>query len=329
MLIPRVITSQIAHVLVTIGFLAAIPLIAVAQDAYPNRPIKIIVPLSPGATADFLPRIVAAKLSLRWGQPVIIENRPGAAQNLGAEVVARAKPDGYTLLASPPGPLVIAQSFYSKLPFDPTAFVPVTVLATLPNTLVVRPNLPVANLAELVAYAKENPGKLNYASPGSGSTPHLAAEALQIAAGIRMVHIPYKGLAPALTDVLAGHVDMMFDNIGNTLVHIKQGTVKGIAVASKERLPDLPELPTMTETYPGFYSATWFAIVAPPRTPPEIAAKLSQAIAEILKLPDVSARFRELSCVPAGSSPAETATFLKEEAERWHKVIATAGIKPE
>jgi tripartite-type tricarboxylate transporter receptor subunit TctC len=329
MLIPRVITSQIAHVLVTIGFLAAIPLIAVAQDAYPNRPIKIIVPLSAGATADFLPRIVAAKLSLRWGQPVIIENRPGAAQNLGAEVVARAEPDGYTLLASPPGPLVIAQSFYSELPFDPTAFVPVTVLATLPNTLVVRPNLPVANLAELVAYAKENPGKLNYASPGSGSTPHLAAEALQIAAGIRMVHIPYKGLAPALTDVLAGHVDMMFDNIGNTLVHIKRGTVKGIAVASKERLPDLPELPTMAETYPGFYSATWFAVVAPPRTPPEIAAKLSQAIAEILKLPDVSARFRELSCVPVGSSPAETATLLKEEAERWHKVIATAGIKPE
>ena len=204
-----------------------------------------------------------------------------------------------------------------------------TVLATLPNTLVVRPNLPVANLAELVAYAKENPGKLNYASPGSGSTPHLAAEALQIAAGIRMVHIPYKGLAPALTDVLAGHVDMMFDNIGNTLVRIKQGTVKGIAVTSNERVPDLPELPTLAETYPGFYSATWFAVVAPPRTPPEIAAKLSQAIAEILKLPDLLAKFKTFLCSPVGSSPAETATFLKEERERWHKVIETAGIKPE
>ena len=329
MLIPRVITSKIAHVLVTIGFLAAIPLIAVAQDAYPNRPIKIIVPLSAGATADFLPRIVAAKLSLRWGQPVIIENRPGAAKNLGAEVVARAEPDGYTLLASPPGPLVIAQSFYSELPFDPTAFVPVTVLCTLPNTLIARPNLPVANLAELVAYAKGNPGKLNYASPGSGSTPHLAGEAFQIAAGIRMIHVPYKGLAPALTDVLAGHVDMMFDNIGNTLVRIKQRTVKGIAVTSKERVPDLPELPTLAETYPGFYSATWFAVVAPPRTPPEIAAKLSQAIAEILKLPDLLAKFKTFLCSPVGSSPAETATLLKEEAERWHKVIATAGIKPE
>jgi tripartite-type tricarboxylate transporter receptor subunit TctC len=329
MLIPRVITSQIAHVLVTIGFLTAIPLIAVAQNAYPNRPIKIIVPLSAGATADFLPRIVAEKLSLRWGQPVIIENRPGAALNLGAEVVARAEPDGYTLLASPPVPLVIAQSLYSELPFDPTAFVPVTVLCTLPNTLIARPNLPVANLAELVAYAKKNPGELTYASAGRGSTPHLAGEAFQIAAEIRMVHIPYKGLAPALTDVLAGHVDMMFDNIGNTLVRIKQGTVKGIAVTSKERVPDLPELPTLAETYPGFYSATWFAVVAPPRTPPEIAAKLSQAIAEILKLPDVLAKFKTFLCSPVGSSPAETATFLKEERERWHKVIETAGIKPE
>jgi tripartite-type tricarboxylate transporter receptor subunit TctC len=290
--------SRIVQVAAAMALVAAGSMAASAQDAYPSRPIKIIVPVPPGATADTLPRIVANKLTARWGQPVIIENRGGAANNLGAEVVARAEPDGYTLLASPPGPLVTAQSMYPNLAFDPTAFVPVTVLAALPNTLVTRPSLPVANLAELVAYAKANPGKLNYASAGSGGTPHLAAEALQIAAGIRMVHIPYKGLAPALTDVLAGHVDMMFDNVGNTLQHIKQGRVRGIAVGSKERLPELPGVPTLAETYPDFYSATWFAIVAPPKT-------------------------------SVGNSPVEMSVFLKEETERWHKVIATAGIKPE
>ncbi|MGD0022994.1 MAG: tripartite tricarboxylate transporter substrate binding protein, partial [Xanthobacteraceae bacterium] len=214
MRIARVTACMTVFIVATMALFVAVSLIAVAQDSYPNRPIKIIVPLPPGATADTLPRIVADKLTLRWGQPVIVENRSGAANNLGAEMVAQAKPDGYTLLATPPGPLVIAQSLYSDLAFEPTAFVPVTVLAAIPNMLVARASLPAANIAELVAYAKANPDKLNYASGGVGTTPHLAAEVLQIAAGIRMVHIPYKGLAPALTDLLAGHVDLMFDNIG-------------------------------------------------------------------------------------------------------------------
>jgi len=329
MLIPGITTSTTVHVVATMAVLLAAPVIAAAPDDYPSRSIRIIVPVPPGATADTLPRIVAEQLTARWGQPVIIENRAGASNNLGAEMVARAEPDGYTLLASPPGPLVIAQSFNPNLAFEPSAFVPVTVLATLPNTLVARPNFPASNLAELVAKAKANPDKLNYASSGSGSTPHLAAEALQIAAGIRMVHIPYKGLAPALTDVLAGHVDMMFDNIGNALQHIKDGSVKGIAVASKQRLSELPDVPTLAETYPGFYSATWFAIVAPPKTPPEIAAKLSEAIAKILKMPAVAAKFKELSCTPIGNSPVEMTAFLKEETERWRTVITTAAIKPE
>lgn len=302
---------------------------AVAQDSYPSRPIKIIVPVPPGATADTLPRVVGEQLSLRWGQPVVIENRAGASNNLGAEMVARAEPDGYTLLATPPGPLVIAKSMNPKLSFEPSAFVPVTVLATLPNTLIARPNFPAANLTQLVVNAKSSPGKFNYASAGIGSTPHLAAEALQLAAGIKLTHIPYKGLAPALTDVLAGHVDIMFDNIGNTLRHIRDGRVKGIAVASSERVPDLPDVPTLAETFPGFYSTTWFAIVAPPKTPPEIAAKLSAAIAEILKIPSVAAKFKELTCTPVGNSPGEVSVFLKEETERWEKVIATAGVKPE
>lgn len=309
--------------------LFAAPASAPGQETYPSRPIRIIVPVPPGATADTLPRIIGEKLTARWGQPVIVENKAGAANNLGAEFVAKSEPDGYTLLSSPPGPLVIAASLNPKLPFDPKAFVPVTVLATLPNTLIVRPTLPVSSVAELVAYAKAHPGELTYASAGSGSTPHLAAEALQIAAGIRMVHIPYKGLAPALTDVLAGHVDLLFDNIGNTLQHIRDGKVKGLAVTSKERVPELPGVPALAETFPNFYSATWFAIAAPPRTPPEIAAKLSQAMAEIIRMPDVIARFKQISSTPVGNSPEEMSAFLKEETERWHTVITTAGIKGE
>lgn len=322
------ITANISVRIVTAALLFAIPALTVAQDTYPDRPIKMIIPLPPGATADTLPRVVAEKLSSRWGQPVIIENRPGFATNLGAEVVAAANPDGYTLLATPPGPLVTAQNMYRHLPFDPTAFVPVTVLCALPNMLVARPNLPMANIAELVAYAKKNPDKLTYASAGVGTTPHLAAAALQIAAGIRMVHVPYKGLAPALRDVLAGRVDIMFDNIGNTVQYIKAGKLKGLAVASKERLAELPDVPALAETYPGFYSATWFAVVAPPKTPAAIADKLSRAIAEILKMPDVAEKFRRLSCTPIGNSPREMTAFLQEEAARWHKVIIAAGIKP-
>ncbi len=320
--------SLIALVAATATFLGALPTVR-AQESYPSRPIRIIVPVPPGATADTLPRVIGEKLTARWGQPVIVENKAGAANNLGAEFVAKSEPDGYTLLSSPPGPLVIAASLNPKLPFDPKAFVPVTVLATLPNTLIVRPTLPVSSVAELVAYGKAHPGELTYASTGSGSTPHLAAEALQIAAGIRMVHIPYKGLAPALTDVLAGHVDMMFDNIGNTVQHIRDGKVKGLAVASKERVPDLPNVPALAETFPNFYSTTWFAIVAPPKTPPEIAAKLSQAMAEIIRMPDVAAKFKQLSATPVGDSPEAMSAFLKEETERWHAVITTAGIKGE
>jgi tripartite-type tricarboxylate transporter receptor subunit TctC len=306
---------------------AAIGASAQAQETYPTRPIRIIVPIPPGATADTLPRIVGEKLTAKWGQPVIVENKAGAANNLGAEFVANSPADGYTLLSTPPGPLAIAGSLYPNLRFDPAAFVPITVLASLPNTLVVRSTLPVSNLAELISYAKTNPGKLTYASAGTGSTPHLAAEALQIAAGIKMVHVPYRGLAPALTDLLAGHVDVLFDNIGNTRQHILDGKVKGIAVGDKQRVPELPDLPALAETYPGFLSTTWFAIAAPPNTPPAIANKLSEAIAEIIRMPDVVVRIKQLAATPVGNSPAQMAEFLKEERERWHAVIVKAGIK--
>jgi tripartite-type tricarboxylate transporter receptor subunit TctC len=314
------------------GLLAAttsLPFGALAQDNYPNRPIKIIVPIPPGATADTLPRVIGDKLSKAWDQPVVIENKPGASNNLAAEFVAKAPADGYTIFATPPGPLVTAGSMGTALRFDPQAFTPITIMATLPNTLVVRADLPVSNLQELVAYAKANPGKLTYASAGNGSTPHLAGAALQIAAGVSLIHVPYKGLAPALTDVLAGHIDMLFDNIGNTLPHIKSGKVKGIAVADQVRSPELPDLPTVAETYPGFYSTTWFALVGPPNMPPAIANKIRAEVARILKTPDLVNLYKQLAANPGGNTPEEMKAFLGDERQRWDKVIKTAGIKEE
>jgi tripartite-type tricarboxylate transporter receptor subunit TctC len=208
---------RIRAVLAAAAMLLAATVSASAQTDFPNRPIKIVVPLPPGATADTLPRIIGEKLTAKWGQPVIIENRPGAAQNLGAEAVARAEPDGYTLLATPQGPLTVSASMFAKLNFDPAAFVPVTVMAQLPYVLVANPKVPFTTFPEMVAYAKANPGKLNYGSPGSGSSTHLSMEWLGTLAGIKLTHVPYKGAAPALTDLVAGHIEMMFDNLGNPL----------------------------------------------------------------------------------------------------------------
>ncbi|HKA70410.1 MAG TPA: tripartite tricarboxylate transporter substrate binding protein [Xanthobacteraceae bacterium] len=317
------------HAAAVAALLVAAPATAEAQSDYPARPIRIVVPIPPGATADSLPRIIADKLAAKWGQPVVVENRPGAALNIGAEAVARAEPDGYTLLATPPSPLTVNQSLYARLGYDPSAFVPVTVMATLPNVLMLHPRVPAKTLPELIAYAKANPDKLTYASSGNGGTPHLSMELLKTLADIRLVHVPYKGLAPALTDLVAGHVDMMFDNLGNALGPVTGGRLKALAVGARTRIPALPDVPAMAELFPGFLSTTWFAIVAPPKTPPGIAAKLSSTIAGILAQPDVARRFADLSSTPVGSTPEETAAFIKEEQERWQRVIAAAGIKPE
>jgi tripartite-type tricarboxylate transporter receptor subunit TctC len=308
-------------------FLAAAPAGALAQDGYPSRTIKMIVPVPPGASVDILPRIVAEKLAARWGQPVIVENRSGGALNIGAEAVAKAEPDGYTLFATPPPPLAINQSLYPKLGFDANAFVPVTVMAVISNVLVANRAVPFSTVQGLVAFAKANPGKLTYASSGAGSTPHLAMELLKIQAGIEIVHAPYKGLLP--TDLLAGHVDLMFNNLGNTLPQIKSGALKVLAVGSEKRLAAFPDVPAISEIFPGFVSTTWVAVVAPPKSPPEIATKLSTAIAEILRLPDVTTRIADLSMTPVGSAPAEAAAFIQKERERWREVIVSAGIQAE
>jgi tripartite-type tricarboxylate transporter receptor subunit TctC len=229
--------------------LLALPSLASAQT-YPTRPIRIVVPLPPGSNGDLMPRILGRHLATKLGQPVVIENRSGAAQNLGAEYVSRAEPDGYTLLATPQGPLVISPGFVPNLPFDPSQFVPVTIMAKLPYILVVHPNVPVATFAEFIAIAKANPGKLNYGTPGLGSSSHLTGEMLKPAAGIAMTHMPYGGLAPALTDLLARHTDVMTANLDSVLAHVQEGKLKGLAVTSEKRAPEVPSLPAIAETYP-------------------------------------------------------------------------------
>jgi tripartite-type tricarboxylate transporter receptor subunit TctC len=298
-----------------------------AQDIYPSRTIKIVVPLPAGPVADVLPRIVAEKLAAKWGQAVIIENRPGASLNIGAEAVARSEPDGYTLLATPPGPLVVSQHFFPKLGFDPTAFVPVTVMVKVPAVVVINPKVPVSTFQELIAFAKANPNKLSYGSPGIGNTPQLAMENLMGAASIRFVHVPYQGLGPAMNDLLAGHIDVMIDNLGNVMQHIASGRLKVLAATTETRIPELPDVPTVSETLPGVAFADWFAVVAPPKTSPEIATRLSQAIVEIIKLPDVAKRLSEFHLTPVGSSPAEAASLIKKESEQWRRIIAATGIK--
>jgi tripartite-type tricarboxylate transporter receptor subunit TctC len=300
---------------------------ASAQE-WPARPVRIIVPFPPGGSADLLPRAVSEKLAERWGQPVIVENRPGAAGNIGADAVFRAEPDGYTLLSAPPPPLVINRLLYQKLSYDSSQFVPISVIGAIPNVLLVHPKLGVSSVEELISLARNNPGKLNYASQGSGTTSHLTAELFKaMAGGLQITHIPYKGTAPALTDLLGGQVDMMCDNLGVSLPHVRSGKLRALAVASRKRFAALPDVPALAEVLPGFESLAWFGIVAPPKTPAAIAEKVAAGVADAIRQPDVLKRLGELSAEPMGLSPAETGAFMRQEAERWGAIIRSAGVK--
>jgi tripartite-type tricarboxylate transporter receptor subunit TctC len=300
-----------------------------AQE-WPQRTVRIIVPFPAGGSADLLPRIVGEKLAEKWGQPVVVENRPGAAGNIGATAVYQAEPDGYTLLSAPPPPLVINRLLYPKLGFDSTRFVPITVIAAIPNVVLVHPKTGVNSIQELIALAKANPGKLNYASQGNGTTSHLTAELFKtMAGGLQIVHVPYKGTAPALADLLAGQVEMMCDNLGVSLPHVKAGKLKALAVASPKRIAALPDLPALAETLPGFEAVAWFGIVGPPGMPGAIAEKVSSSVREALQLPDVRQRLAGASAEPMGLTPAQTAAYMKQESERWGAVIRAAGVKLE
>ena len=320
---PKIVFSRIL-LAAALGFSIA----AHAQN-YPDKPIKIIVPFPPGGATDIVARIVAEKLRGRWDQAVIVENRAGAAGNIGTEAVFRAAPDGYTLLYTPLGPLVIHKSLYAKLSYDPDAFVPVSESVESTTVLVVHPKVAAESVQQLIALAKGNPDRLNYASPGSGTSFHLLAESFNSMAGVRIVHVPYKGTGPAITDLLSGQVDMMFTEISTTLPHIRAGKMRLLAVTSEKRNSLLPGTPTVSEVLPKFVGVGWHGIVAPPGTPSAIATKLSTAIAEALKQPDVAQRLLELNLEAVGSAPAEMALFMMQERERWGNVIRALGLKIE
>jgi tripartite-type tricarboxylate transporter receptor subunit TctC len=297
-----------------------------AQD-YPGSPIKIVVPSAPGATTDALARMIADQLQKKWGQPVIVDNRAGAAGNIGAEYAIKANPDGYTLLFSYPAPLVVNKSLYANLSHDPDAFVPVSLVGTAPLVLALNPKVAANNVRELIALAKANPNRLNYASQGRGTTGHLAAELFNSIAGDNIVHVPYKSSAPAQTDLLSGQVEMMLVELSSVLQYISAGKLRALAVGSEKRNPFLPEVPAMSEVLPGFVALTWFGMVAPPRTPSAIVNKLSAAVIEAIQQPDVAKRLHGLTLDAIGSTPEEMALFLRQERERWAGVIRTAGVK--
>jgi tripartite-type tricarboxylate transporter receptor subunit TctC len=303
---------------------------AFAQDAgnWPSQSVKIIVPFAAGGTADTLPRLIAEVLTGVWKQAVVIENRTGAGGNVGAETVAHATPDGYTLMASPAPPIAINQNLYPKLNFDPTKFKPITIIGSATNVVDVSNKLGVSTIAELIAKAKANPGQLNCANQGNGSTSHLTAALFESRAGVKFNHVPYRGTAPALTDLVAGHVDVFFDNISLSLPQHRGGTMKIIGVCSLERSAQLPDVPTVSESgLKDFSAVAWFAFMAPPGTPDAIIAKANRDIVAVIHSPDIQKKFLDQAAQPIGNSPAEAAAFIASEEKLWAGVIKQANVK--
>lgn len=304
---------------------------AFAQDAaaqYPGKPIRVIVNFPAGGTVDALARTVAEKLAQRWGKPVIVENRPGAGGNIGAQLVASADGDGYTLLATPPGPLSIHQYLYKQLAFDPAKLEPVVLLAGVPNAITARADFPANSLQELVAYVKAHPGKVTYGSQGNGSTSHLTGQMFANMIGGDMVHVPFKGEGPALIELLGGRIDLFFGNISAVLKYRASKQVKLLALAAEKRGFMAPDVPTAAEAgLADFLSSAWFAISAPPGTPKPIVDKLNAALNDIMKMPDVRERFAAQGAEVMGGSPERMAAFVNGERARWNAVIHSAGVK--
>jgi tripartite-type tricarboxylate transporter receptor subunit TctC len=320
----RLMIAASAAVLMGAGFVGN----ANAQT-YPTKPIRMVVPFPPGGTTDILGRVAAQKLSEALGQQVIVDNRPGAGGNIGTEAVAKSPPDGYTLLTDPGSTLTINPSLFAKLPFDPLKdFAPITILAAVPNLLVVHPSLPVRNVKELIALAKSKPGQLNYASSGAGQSTHLSMELFKSMAKVNMIHVPYKGSSPAITDLLGGHVLLMFDNMPSALPHAKAGKLRGIAVSTAKRSPVTPDVPTVAESgLPGFEVSVWFAVLAPATTPREIVDRLNGILVKALHAPDVRERLSSQGAEPIGDTPADFTAVMKRDLVKWAKVVKDADIK--
>jgi tripartite-type tricarboxylate transporter receptor subunit TctC len=293
-----------------------------AQGAFkPDQPVKFVVPSPPGTTLDLLPRMIGQKLTERWKQPTIVINRPGAAGVLGADMVYKAEPDGFTLLTTAPGALVLTHILEKKPAYDPEAFVPVSILIRVPQILIVNPKVPVNNLAEWIAYAKANPGKMAYASPGTGSAAHLAQEELFHQLDVKLLHIPYQGMSPAITDIIANNVQTMFAAAGTVLPAIREGKLRAIAITGGDRLKPLPDVPVIRETVPAFDHVEWFGVVAPPKTPAPIVAELSKGIAEGMNQPEVRDKLTNLGFTVLANTPEEAAKFIAAERMRWKAVV--------
>lgn len=303
---------------------------AAAQE-FPTRPVKIVVPAAAGGPTHITAQLLAEKMQASLGQPVIVEPKPGAGNNLGADFVAKSAPDGYTMLLATTGTHAINQTLFKHLPFDPIKdFEPVSLVVQYPLLLLVSPDLPVNNVQELIAYAKKNPGKLNRASGGNGTSMHLSGELFVRQAGIDAPHIPYKGSAPALNDLMGNHVQLMFDSMITALPLVEGGKLRALGVTGRKRSPLLPQVPTLAESGLPDYEATgWTGIVVPAKTPPAIIAKLNEAIVQALKSPELQQAFEKQAAEPVGSTPEEFAAFIRKETDKWAKIILAAGISVE
>jgi len=306
----------------------AVPAAGHAQ-AYPTRPIRLVVPFPPGGSLDVVARAIGQKLTAAWGQHVVVDNRPGAGGNIGADLVAKSAPDGYTILEGALSTHAVNVSLYGKLPYDPVKdFAPITLVATTPNVLVLNSAFPVNSVPELIAYAKAHPGALSFGSGSNGSAGHLAGELFKTEAGVDMVHVPYKGGAPALQALLAGDTQLMFDNLANSTPQLKAGKLKALAVTTAKRSPLAPELPTLAETgLPGFDIYTWWGFMAPAGTPADIIAKWNAEVTRILGTPEMKAFFAQQGAEPAPTSPDQFAALIKSEIPKYARIIKDSGAK--
>ena len=301
-----------------------------AQTSYPNRPVRMVVPSSAGGGIDIVARMVAPRLAERLGQQVVIDNRPGAGTMIGIEAAAKSAPDGYTLLMGV-STLAINPAIYKIVPYDAMRdFAPITQAVSAPNILVVHPSVPVNTVKELIAFARARPGQLNFASAGTGTNPHLTMELFLSMAGLKMVHIPYKGSAPAIVDLIAGHVGVMTATILTGLPHVRSGRLRGLATSGAKRSAAVPELPTVAEAgVPGYEAAQWYGLLAPAHTPKDIIARLHGEMVRILQLPEVKERLSGDGAEPVGNTPEEFGRYIRAEIEKWARVARDAGIKPE
>jgi tripartite-type tricarboxylate transporter receptor subunit TctC len=324
MTVPK--SYRFASLLILAAIMMAAGAAAARAETWPSRPIKLINPWPPGGPADIVARPIIEKLGVALGQPVVMENKSGANGTIGANLVAKAAPDGYTLLFSHVGPIAISPAMQADLPYDPLKdLVAITQIVSGPTVLLVRSDLPITSVPTLIDYAKKNAGKLTYGSVGPGSTTHLAGEMLHVIAGIDIVHVPYKGAAPVLTDLLAGQIDMSFINVAGALPHIQSGKVRALAVTTLKRSSVLPDLPTVAETLPGFEVNSWYGLMAPASTPKAIVDRLYKEVSTILKMPDIVERLKQAGLDPEGTTPAQHTAHIGEERSRWAKLVKETG----